>query len=162
MDTREQILSRLAAIAVDLSGFKSAVRNRGLRDNEKRPAVIILDGDEAPVLTHGGRQNRAHAGRTMSMTPQVMAMKPELYVLMDEARPQNEDLGPALNAKRVQFVKAIAEDDQLLALLGSNGGILYNGCVTDLKSGMPLSGQMRLDFMFSYTFFPTTNQQGAS
>lgn len=162
MDTREQILKRLAAIAVDLSGFTSAVRNRGLRENEKRPAVIILDGDEAPVLTHGGRFNRAHAGRTMPMTPSIMTMKPELYVLMDEQRPQNVELGPALNAKRVQFVKALADDEQLLALLGSNGGIIYNGCVTDLKSGLALSGQMRIDLLLTYTFFPTTDQQGAS
>lgn len=166
-DTREQILNRIITLATGKAGFVSAVRNRGLRDNEKRPAIIVLDGDEAPVLTHGGRNNRAHSGRTMRMTPQVMVMTPQIFILMDEQATMPhpappKEVGPALNERRVTIIKAIADDDQLLALLGSNGDIIYNGAVTDLKSGMNLEGQMRLDFLISYTFFPTTNQQGAS
>jgi hypothetical protein len=166
-DTRELILQRLLAIALlQGPGFKSAVRNRGLRTNEKRPAIIVLDGDEAPVLTHGGRSNRAQNGITMPMTSQIMLMKPEIYILMDEQRPTNEkdevQLGTDLNTKRVALLKGIAEDAELLSLLGSNGNMIYNGCVTDLKSGMALSGQMRIDMNLTYTFHPTTNQQGMS
>lgn len=166
MDTRELILERLLAIAVGQAGFATAVRNRGLRTNEKRPAVIVLDGDEAPVLTHGGRGNRAQNGIAMGMTPQIMLMKPELYLLLTEQRPTNEEeeknVGTQLNEKRRLFIKAIAADDELIMLLGSNGNMIYNGCVTDLKSGMALSGQMRIDMNLTYTFHPTTNQQGIS
>lgn len=161
-DTRELILERIATLATEQAGFKSAVRNRGLRQTEERPAIILLDGDETPVLTHGGRQNRARSGRMMPLTPSIMQMKPELYILLPEARPTNEEIGPALNAFRVQMCKAIAEDMQLLQLLGSNGTILYNGCTTDLKSGSAVTGQMRLDFAYNYTFFPSTNNQGVS
>lgn len=161
-DTRELILARVAALTVEVAGFVSVVRNRALLKTEKRPACILLDGDEFPVLTHGGRQNRAHSGRMMMLTPSVMQMRPELYVLLPEDRPTNVDIGPLLNQKRVDLCKAIAEDDALRMLIGSNGDIIYNGCATDLKSGSALTGQMRLDFFYNYVFFPSTNNQGAS
>lgn len=162
-DTRELILARLLDIAVDQVGFVSKVRNRGLLSTDKRPAIVLLDGDESPVLTHGGRSNRARSGGIMPMTPQVMQLKPELYITLPENDTSiQETLGTLLNAKRVQLIEAIAEDAPLLILLGSNGNIIYNGCATDLKSGGTLKGQMRLDLLLNYTFFPTTDQQGAS
>jgi hypothetical protein len=165
-DTRELILDRLLAISTEVAGFTSAVRNRGLLSTEKRPAIILLDGRETPVLTHGGRTNRARNGMLMPLTPSVMSLEPEIYMLLDENRPTNVkddvNVGTRLGGFRVALIKAIAEDAELLSLLGANGGMLYNGYDTDLKSGGALSGQMRLDFQFRYTFFPTTNQQGAS
>lgn len=161
-DTRELILNRLLVIATGQAGFVSAVRNRGLLSTEQRPALVLLDGRETPVLTHGGRSNRARNGMLMPLTPSVMALQPEIYILLDERRPTNVNAGTAVGTLRVAFIKAVAEDAELLALLGANGGIIYNGYDTDLKSGGALSGQMRLDFSFSYTFFPTTDQQGAS
>lgn len=162
IDTRELILARISAITADVPGFVSAVRNRALMKTEKRPATILLDGDEFPVLTHGGRQNRARSGRMMALTPSVMQLRPELYVLLPEDRPNNDNIGPVLNQHRVNLCKAIGEDDALRMLLSSNGNIIYNGCATDLKSGSALTGQMRLDFFFNYTFFPSTDNQGAS
>jgi hypothetical protein len=164
-DTRELILVRLLDIAETLAGLTTKIRNRGLLTTDKRPAVVLLDGDETPVLTHGGRSNRAKNGILMGLTPQIMAMKPELYITLKEPSNSNdalEGLGTALNAKRIELINAIAEDEELLTLLGSNGGLVYNGCATDLKSGGAFKGHMRLDFEFRYTFFPTTNQQGAS
>jgi hypothetical protein len=162
-DTRELILVRLLAIAVAQADFVTAVRNRGLLSTEARPAIVLMDGDETPVLTHGGRSNRARSGTIMALTPQVMQMKPELYITLPENDPAiQETLGTLLNVKRRLLVRAIAEDEALLLLLGSNGNIIYNGCATDLKSGSSLKGQMRLDFLLNYTFFPTTDQQGAS
>jgi len=153
-DTRELILARISAITVAEAtgaGITSCVRNRGLRSNEQRPACVLLDGDETAKLVHDSRRK----GRATMLTPQVMIMRPELYILLKEDRPSNDDIGPELNAKRLLIVKAIAEDVPLVTLLGSNGSIVYNGCVTDLKSGSPLTGQMRLDFAYTYTFFPT-------
>lgn len=161
-DTRELILNRLLAIATGQAGFESAVRNRGLLTTEKRPAIIVLDGRETPVLTHGGRSNRARNGMSMPLTPSVMALQPEIYILLDEHRPTNENVGTLLNTLRRSFIRALAEDTEMQSLLGANGGIVYNGADTDLKSGGALSGQMRLDFQFSYVFFPITDQQGAS
>jgi hypothetical protein len=161
-DTREQILTRILDICTGQVGFVSKVRNRGLLKTDLRPAVVLLDGGESPVLTHGGRNNRGKQGMIMALTPQIMEMKPELYITLPEDDPDNLDIGPNLNAKRIQIIKAIGGDELLLLLLGSNGGLVYNGCDTDLKSGGTLKGQMRLDFAYRYTLFPTTDQQGAS
>jgi len=153
-DTRELILVRIAAICVaekTNAGIVTAVRNRGLLKTEARPACVLLDGDETPKLVHNNRRQ----GRAMLMTPQVMIMRPELYILLEEKSPLPDDVGPQLNAKRIALVAAIAGDMALATLLGSNGGMVYNGCVTDLKSGSSLTGQMRLDFAYTYTFFPT-------
>lgn len=149
-DVREAILDRVAAIVLTVPGFVTSVRNRGLRKTESRPACILLDGDETAKLVHEVR------GRASRMTPQVMTMRPELFILMPEDRPTNVGIGEDLNAKRVALIAAMADDEALAVLLGSNGGVVYNGCVTDLKSGSAVTGQMRLDFAYTYTFIPTT------
>jgi len=151
-DKREAILERVSAICLTVPGFSSSVRNRGLRSNEQRPACVLLDGDESSKLVHDTRNK----GRAGAMTPQIMIMRPELFVLLPEKRPTNVDVGQDLNEKRIALIAAIAEDASLAALLGSNGGVVYNGCVTDLKSGSAATGQMRLDFAYTYTFIPTT------
>lgn len=164
-DTREQILVRLLAIAVGQAGFVTKIRNRGLLKTEKRPAIMLFDGDETPALTHGGRSNRARNGMIYPLTPQIMTMRPEMFISLAEPEDSNEaleELGTLLNEKRILLIRAIAEDAPLLSLLGPNGGLLYNGCATDLKSGSTFKGQMRLDFEYRYTFNPTTDQQGAS
>jgi hypothetical protein len=151
-DTRELILVRIMEICVAEAtgaGILTSVRNRGLLTNEKRPAVVLLDGDETAKLVHDKQ------GRAGMLTPQIMIMRPELYIVLKEERSNNEEIGSELNEKRILLIKAIAEDVPLATLLGSNGGIVYNGCVTDLKSGSSVTGQMRLDFALTYTFFPT-------
>lgn len=161
IDTREQILNRILAICTESGGMVSAVRNRALLKTEKRPAVILLDGDETQQTTHP--RNGRTSGRMMPLTPQIMTMRPELYILLEDKKvEENTVIGPETNAARIRLCKAIGEDEQLLMLLGSNGGIVYNGAATDLKSGSALTGQMRLDFAYTYTFFPTTDQQGVS
>jgi hypothetical protein len=155
VDKREAILERIAQITTatkTAAGIVTAVRNRGLMSNEKRPACVLLDGDEKPaIFLPNNRTDSRSASR-----PAIMRMSPELYVLMDEARPVNDQIGQLLNAKRIALSLAIVTDEALKTLLGPNGGIVYNGCVTDLKSGSALTGQMRLDFIYTYVFDPTT------
>jgi hypothetical protein len=155
-DKRELILLRLLAICTATktgAGIKTAVRNRGLLSTEQRPGAVLLDGDERPRLTH----DRKSGGRP-GMTPSIMIMSPELYILLDETMINREgvadDKGSVLNTMRITLTRAISSDADLLALLGSNGEIVYNGCVTDLKSGSALTGQMRLDFNYQYVFDP--------
>jgi hypothetical protein len=146
-DKREAILERIAAITTETktgAGLVACVRNRGLIATDKRPAIF--------------RPNAATDSRS-TFRPALMRMSPELYILMDEPLPLNDaarvDLGSALNAKRIALSNAITSDAALKTLLGSNGGIVYNGCVTDLKSGSALTGQMRLDFIYIYFFDPS-------
>lgn len=154
-DKREDILAQYLAIAVAVKtadvSIKTAIRNRGWQSNEERPAVILLDADEA---TTGNQSTYGRGG--LLMRPAIVTMRPELYVILDERRLKNDTVGESLNAYRVALSQAIASDTTMATLLGSNGKVVYNGCVTDLKSGSALTGQMRLDFAFTYVFVPTS------
>lgn len=154
MDNRELILDRLLVLGKTLPGIKDGWRNRGQRKNDQRPCVVVMDGDESSSV------GQAPRGRGASFSPQVVVMRPEIYILMDEKRPVNENndgvnIGTELNSFRIALMNILAKDAQLLALLGPNGNIAYEGCVTDLKSGANASGEMRIDFTFTYPFVPT-------
>ena len=152
MDQREAILEQIKAICLQVQtdniSILSAVRNRALLTNEKRPGVVLLDGDETP-------QGTTNNGDRFLFRPRLVEMRPELYILLEERRVNNANIGEDLNALRNALSVAITTDATLATLLGSNGKVVYNGCVTDLKSGSALSGQMRLDFAYRYWFKPT-------
>lgn len=150
-DTREDMLSRILEIMGTVAGITSVVRNRALRDNESRPAMVLLDGDETPRLTSDLQRLR---GRASIMLPQIMVLRPEIYILLKEGRPQNDAVGEQLNAYRVDFLTKVWNDTTLAQIVGSNGSMVYVGCETDLKSGSALTGQMKLDFAFNYVLQP--------
>lgn len=152
-DKRELLLARLLTILKTVEGMETCARNRGLMKNDKRPAIILLDGDESVATQPVTRSNSA------GLTPTINTARPEIYVLLKEARPTNEiaegvTVGTELNRLRIDITTKIATDADLIALLGPNGRMRYLGCVTDLKSGSPLSGELRLDFSFNYVFDP--------
>ena len=150
IDRRELILKRVVTLLEDTEGVETVARNRGLLDNDKLPAVILLDGDESADKI--GRVSRG------GMAPTINRMRPEIYILLKDARPpvKNDGAqGTALNNFRMLVCEAIANDAELNTLLGSNGSQQYLGCTTDLKSGGSLSGQMRIDIALSYAFDPT-------
>lgn len=152
-DKRELMLVRLLAILTSVAGMETVARNRGLMVNDKRPAIILLDGDESIQTQATKRSNSPELSATINRT------RPEIYVLLKEGRPTNEiagglTIGSELNRLRIDITQKIASDAQLKTILGPNGGIRYLGCVTDLKSGNALSGEMRLDFTFDYVFDP--------
>jgi hypothetical protein len=148
-DKREDIILRLIAIAGTITGIQSVLRNRGQANNTMRPCVIVLDGDETVY-----RSKPLPPARGVMMSPSIMTMTPEIYILLKEDRPTNEEVGPDINAFRIALISAIASDAGLRALLGPNGSLSFNGTTTDLKSGGQLAGQMKLDFSFNYVFNP--------
>lgn len=151
-------MERLLTIAKEIDGIKTGARNRGLLQNEQRPAIVILDGDESA-------RTIAPARNLQFMAPTINRARPEIYVLLPENRPAVDNTGQVgadLNAWRIKICDAIAGDSQLQSIVGTNGGIIYNGCVTDLKSGSSLTGQMRIDFLLDYPFIPTPTQLPAS
>lgn len=152
-DIREDILVRVLAIMQGITGIVNAVRNRQLLSTEERPAMVLLDGVELPRLSVDTRRIQ---GRMATMAPQIVQLRPELYILLKEGRPNQADIGPELDGYRIAFLKKMWADVTLATILGSNGSIVYNGCDTDLKSGSALSGQMRLDFIVNYVLRPTT------
>lgn len=153
INKREEILSRLFTIleAMDAPAgfpeFETAVRNRALLDNDKCPALALLDGDETTKATGAGR------GR-IRMAPVIVTLHPQVFVLLKLKKPQNEAVGTHINAYRGGVIKAFAGDAQLLALIGPNGDITYDGCETDLKTGMEMTGQVQLNFSISCVLDP--------
>lgn len=150
LDKREDILSRLFAILnaiTDPETPNTVARNRGLLDNDARPALVLLDGDERVSLPGNNR------GR-QRMSPCLVTMMPQIFIITKLKKPQNEGIGELLNSFRVSIVKAIADDTELIALLGSNGDLSYDGCLTDLKTGSSVQGEMQLDFSLTTLLDP--------
>jgi hypothetical protein len=153
MSAREDILARYLELAeavktADIT-IKSVVRNRGPRQTDARPCLVLLDGDESTTLPpprtgRGGQR----------MPPFLATMTPELFILLEEARPNLETVGTRLNAYRDALLKAVALDDVILSLITTNGRVQYLRMATDLKSGSALAGEMRLDFAFTYLVNP--------
>lgn len=150
IDRREQILTCIEGILAGVSGVRSVARNRGLLDNDVRPGLVLLDGDEQersprPAGSSTGRQG---------MVPTIMRMQPQVFIVMDVRKPQNANLGQDMNVIRTAIIGAFASDAELQSLVGTNGDIVYNGCETDLKSGSTLDGTARLDFSLTYPLIP--------
>jgi hypothetical protein len=124
---------------------KNVVRNRGLMTNEARPAIVLLDGDELPRLTHDRK-----AGRAVPLACQIMQMRPQIFILAEEQRPTNSELGPDINGLRIRIIEALENDDVLPSLYTANGSIVYLNTVTDMKSGGAVTGLMYLDFAITY------------
>lgn len=142
-ERRELILVRLLEIARGIEGIASAFRNRDEISEKQRPAIVILDADEAADDTDPtGRPSRA---------PRRVAMTPEIYILLG-AKPEN--LGTAINLLRARFLRAVLTDAQLASIVGTNGDIRYEGCATALARGRSMEGEMGVSFSFAYVLRP--------
>jgi hypothetical protein len=139
IDRREMILSRLLEIAGRTQGIVAAFRNKDEISEKQRPAIVILDADEAA--------DDADPSSRPSRAPRRVAMTPEIYILLG-AKP--EDLGTAINTLRARLLKAILMDSSLLTILGSSGEARYEGCATALARGRSMEGEMGVSFSFTY------------
>jgi hypothetical protein len=151
-DKRELILLRMLTLMGTVNGTAdplSVFRNRAEIPPDKLPALVLLDGKEAaknPDLqrTRGG----ARVPAVFELTPQVfIVLKPRNTI-------DNPGVGEELSGLRMQLLKAFIQDDELWALLGSNGEIINLGHDTDLQTGSTVVGQMQLHFQVSYVFDP--------
>ena len=142
-DRREMILTRLLEIAVGVDGIVAAFRNKDEISEKQRPAIVILDADEAA--------DDADPSSRPSRAPRRVAMTPEIYILLG-AKP--EELGSVINALRARFVKSVLGDSQLGSIVGTNGDIRYEGCATALARGRSMEGEMGVSFSFTYVLRP--------
>ena len=142
-DRRELILVRLLEIAKGIEGIAGAFRNRDEISEKQRPAIVILDADEAA--------DDADPASRPARSPRRVAMTPEIYILLG-AKP--EELGSVINAVRARFVKSVLRDSQLGSIVGTNGDIRYEGCATALARGRSMEGEMGVSFSFTYVLRP--------
>jgi len=59
-------------------------------------------------------------------------------------------VGKDLNTARLAILAAVLPDKQLQNIVGPNGNIVYDGCVTDLASNRTMKGQLGLSITFTY------------
>lgn len=145
-DKREQILSRLFTVlgTVEGVGTDNTFRNRDQLPDDKRPAILLLDADEE------GKQSADNRGRIAS-SPNLVTLKPEVYAVLEDRKPQNEDVGQDLNALRAKILSAILTDAQLAGLCHN---IFYAGMITDLAKDREMKGQLGLAIEFTYYLKP--------
>lgn len=125
------------------------VHNRNELPGEKLPGIIVLDADETRDPTALMRP-----GRELAPGPSLMRMTPEIYVVLDGRQPQNKFVGEDLNLARAEILAKVLHDPELLFITGSNGGIIYDGCVTDLARNRTMKGQLGMSITFVYPLIP--------
>lgn len=157
-DRRDMILKRLDAILKGMTitlttgtiASGNYVRNRGELPKEKVPGIILLDADEVwdphtPNLTARG---------DAQTTPGLIRMTPEIYVVLDVRKPNNDEVGADLNTARALIIGKLINDATLKTIVGANGQIRYDGCVTDLARNRQMKGQLGMSITFVYPFVP--------
>ena len=158
-DRRAQILARLNVLLPELSITLSTgviptgnfVHNRNELPAGKVPGIILLDADEVK----DPRALKQEPGRQLPPGCQVMRMTPEIYVVLDvrKGAKQNENVGEDLGIARAAIISAVFADHTLQDICGSNGGIVYDGGVSDLARNRTMQGQLGLSFTFVYPLF---------
>lgn len=152
IDRREQILAQLLVILAGVEGIKAAWRNRGELPDDLRPAITLLDADEAVTL-QGPQSSRGGGGLTAARS--MITMRPEIFILLEQREPKNVNVGQDVNALRVKVIAALSADSSLNTLLTNNGSVVYEGCLTDTATGRGMTGQLQMQFAFSYPFNAT-------
>lgn len=147
-DKREIILTRILAALAAIPGVQTTWRNRGELPEDKRPAVVLLDGTES------SRTDTFDRGR-IKASVNIITMLPQVFLLLKPRdTPKNEGVGEELSDYRTKIIKAICSDSELVNYVGPNGQIEYRGCDTDMQTGSTLSGEMQLHFAFRYVLNP--------
>lgn len=140
-DKRELILQQVLAVlarvgtgwAAAENGEQSVFRNRAELPPDKLPALVLLDGRESIKSKPGWSSSTGLVpGQT---APSIYVLEPQIFIVL---KPRdtiaNEGVGPELSMMRSKVLTAMLDDENLGALLGSNGDIAYIGHETDLQT----------------------------
>jgi hypothetical protein len=160
LDRRQNVLDRLfillSELYVPLLGGpngptsinpNNVVRNRNEVQADKLPGIILLDGDEV----RDSRATLPPRGQEENAVPtEIMRMTPEIYVVLDARGIQNENVGEDLNTARLAILGVILPDRTLQSIVGGNGNITYDACVTDLARNRTMKGQLGISISFMY------------
>ena len=144
-DVREAILARLTELATTVPGVSHSFRNRAGISEGTRPAIIVLDADEA--VEEGDL-----VGNRPSTAPQIVMMTPEVFILVSK---RAADIGAELNMLRRRMVRRVLTDAALRGIVGPNGSVRYAGCGTALAMGRSMEGEMAVSFAFRYVLKPS-------
>lgn len=153
-DILAQVHTLLNGLTITLSDgiipAKNFVHNRNELPKELVPGIILLDADE--VSDPRGLQ--MPPGRGGPPGAKLMRMTPEIYVVLDVRKPNNVQVGEDLNKARLAILGTVLNDKTLQAIVGDNGQISYDGCVTDLARNRTMQGQLGVSITFVYPLVP--------
>lgn len=147
---KEAVLSLVWTALQTVPDVTTRVRNRGLLDNEQRPALVMMDGD----VSEGLSPPRNGRGASQVVLATTKVLRPQIFVLLKTIKPRNEEIAEILAPYEKEVTSRVLTNAPLRALLGSNGGLSYAGSETDLKSGAEMAGQIRFDFSITFVFDP--------
>jgi len=151
-DVREEILVRLLEVlqSNEAAPLLSAHRNRSDVETMERPCAILLDGVETSTASL-----QRKSGRGPDIRVDLVEMRPQVFLFLQARKEaQAAERGPELNSYRLGIMNAVRNDTQLIELVGSNGGIFYRGCDTDMQTGEAVQGMMLFHFAFQYVLDP--------
>lgn len=147
IDTREDILTRLVAIAATVPTIHYAARNNIDLSEEHMPAAVIFDGDEETNDATDVSMKPPNRPTLVHMTPAIMIAE------------MSDTIGSDLSMLRRELIKAVLYDSQLNDQIvktgrNGNGAIRYLGCQTDLGWMRSLHGVLQVQFLFKYVLNP--------
>jgi hypothetical protein len=147
-DRREDILAQVLVILGGL-GATSVARNRIDLSENARPALVLLDGEEASVPAQLSAR-----GQHVPAAPLHMIMNPSVIILAPTAPPTN--IGSTLNGYRAQVIKAVLGDPTLNDLVGTSvGAMRYLGSDRpEIERGRVIEGALSVNFAFDYLLKP--------
>jgi len=139
VDKREQILARLTTVCGSVQGIVSAKRNVLDVPLLGRPALVVQDGSEER-LDAPASANRSGVQR-LQLTPQIWLL----------VRGSADDAGPLMSLFRGRLIAAVLQDQTLLDLTGTSGGIRYDGVTVNEPTPETKEPRMDVNFTFVYT-----------
>jgi molybdenum cofactor biosynthesis enzyme len=144
IDRREAILSRIVEVIEATSEFAVVSRNKPNAGEGRMPEAVVFDADEeSAVMPDTSRWREADA-------PQLMTMRPEIYVLI-AANAANA--GPRLSELRAAVYRAIVEDKELSDLVGRTGRIIMQACRSQFAVGRTMQAELRIEFAITYVLW---------
>lgn len=139
MDRREAILARMLVLAAAVEGVETARRNQLVTDDLQCPVIMIFDGAETP--------RDSDPQRRQPTTPRRVDMQPVISIKVSES---SETVGTEMNRIRAAYLKAMAEDETLIALTHDRVGFRYDGCTPVVDEGRLVEGHMQLQVSLTY------------
>lgn len=146
IDRRELILDRLFVIcqgfAPDLIPLRRIHRNRTNISGKSGPAIVLIDGlENAPFEIRARR-----AGVVAKLT--VLTALPKIQ-LFDHG--SSDEIGPKLNALRLEMIVRVQDDTTLSDIGGTSyGAVEYIGCEPEIDTGEKAEGRIDVKFAITY------------
>lgn len=160
INKRQDILNWLVDLLGQVQGVQGVYRNRGqLPPREKTPGIILLDGTV-------DRKTPVDGFNITQMPSAVFTLKPEVVLaLTPRDNVNNDTLNGVVNpvdaemaAFEQKIVGIVLNDDTLVAMVGDEGSVIYDGFESDMRNGSTIGSEgavMIFKFAISYVLDPS-------